>query len=140
MRDIRIDSICLGFIPVETYDGKLLVGFDIDKLDLFCPILQGGEIFFFLTYRFYLPRIDFDNPYSRGDEFSPKGVGKTTNCGFGCAVYRASGIWFYPCHAADVDYIAFASILPSLEDGQHRLGHVDQPSNVGGEHDMNVFF
>jgi len=72
----RINSICLGFITVESNNGK---------------------------FRFDLARIDFDNPDPCCDELLPQSVGEASNSSFSGTINAASRVRLSSRYASNVD-------------------------------------
>ena len=128
MDDARIDSIRFGLVTVKSNNRKVLK-------TLAC--LQWRRSFW--THSFDLPRINLNNPDSRGNQLLSQGVCKASNRSFCGTIYGSSNVRFSSGNTSNVDDISCSTIRSLLENGQHRLGHVDQASNIGCEHDIKIF-
>lgn len=90
------------------------------------------------AYSLDLARVDFDHADSCRNQFSAYGVGEASYGSFARAVNGSSLVRFSSGDAANVDDVSARAIFAGFEDGQDRLGHVDQAGDVGGNHDVNV--
>jgi len=95
--------------------------------------LQGGP------YSLNLARINLDDSYFCCDQLPPHGIGKGSYSRLRGAIYRAIRIWVSPSDRPNVDYISSA-IRTLLEDGENRLSHEDQTSDICGKHHVDIFF
>lgn len=91
-----------------------------------------------MTYRLNLTRVDFNNTNSRGDELLPQGVSEGANSRLGGAVDATTSIRLAAGDAANVDNVTAATLRALLEDGQDGLGHVNETSDVGVKHDLDI--
>jgi hypothetical protein len=90
------------------------------------------------TYRLNLTRIYLQNANARSDELLAQRVGKAAHGSFRSAVDATAGVGFPTRDAANVDDVSRATVGPLEEDGQDGLGHVNQASDIGREHDVHV--
>ena len=85
---LRIDSICLGFVAIESHYRK---------------------------FRFDLTRINLHDADSSGNQFFSQGIRERSHCGLGGAVYRSARIAFSAGNTTYVYYISPAAIISFLE-------------------------
>jgi hypothetical protein len=90
------------------------------------------------TYRLDLSGIDLHDADACVDELLAKRISEGAYGSLGGAVDATTGVGLTASNAANVDDVARAAVRASLEDGQDGLRHVDKPSHVGVEHDVDV--
>ena len=108
----RVDRIGFGFIAIKPYDRE---------------------------FGLHLAWIYLHYSYSRSNQLSSHGICETSYGRLCCAVDRAAWVWFSACYRPDIDYVSSPPFLTLLVYRKNGLSHVDQASDVGGKHDINVF-
>lgn len=108
------------------------------------------------TYSLNLSGIDFDDADASGNELLSQTVRKATHSSLGGTVNRTTRVGLATCgftstkfstlwtvlptgNRANVNNVTGATVGPRLENGQDGLGDVDKTSDVGCEHDIDVF-
>lgn len=89
-------------------------------------------------YRLNLTRIDFNDTDSRGDELLSQSISERADSRLGGAVDATTRVRLAAGDTANVDNIATATLRALLEDGQDGLGHVNETSDVGVKHDLDI--
>lgn len=92
------------------------------------------------SYRLYLARVNLDDSNPGRDKLPPQAVCEAPDGGLGGAVDAAAGVRLAAGNATNVDDVSGSALRPLEEDGQNRLGNVNQARDVGREHDVDVLF
>lgn len=127
--DLRIHSIGLGLVSVESHNRELL-----EVCQKHIGNLMNGSS----THSLNLTRINLNNTNTAGDQLLSQALREAADCGLGGAVDGTTGVGLPAGNGADVDDIAVTSVGAGKEDGKNGLSHVDEAGDVGVEHDANV--
>jgi hypothetical protein len=85
-----------------------------------------------------LTGIDLDDADSRINKLLPQGIGKRLDRSLSRTVDTTTRVGFATGDTANVDDVSTTTIGALLEDGKNGLSHVDQSSDVGGKHDVDI--
>lgn len=133
--NIRVNCISFGLVSVESNNREFLHKESVSQTgpEKLHPANEEG------SYSFHLTRIDLDDSDASRDQFLSQRISEAPDRSLGSAVNTATGICFASRNAANVDDVSATALVSLLEDRQDCLGHVDQSSDIGREHNVDVF-
>lgn len=93
-----------------------------------------------MSYCLNLTGVNLNHSDASRNELLPERVGKASHCGFRSTVDASTRIRFTAGNTANVDDVSPTTLVSLLVDGQDSLGHVDQASDIGSDHNIDIFW